>query len=95
MKKYAKIVQSDPRGQIVIPKDVRIELGLEEGAGFYIYIIENEGLFLKNIPLPKLGDNSEVVEKLKKNSSKLKIDPKNIDRSVQSYRRTKRNFEEV
>jgi len=95
MKKYAKIVQSDPRGQIVIPKDVRTELSMEEGAGFYIYIIENEGLFLKKIPLPKLSDHARAVEKLKKNSSKIKIDSKNIDKSIKKYRHTKKNFEDV
>lgn len=96
MKRYAKIVQTDSRGQIVIPKEVRQELGLEDRAGFYIYVIENEGLFLGQIPLKELSDHSKAIETLKQNSAKLKLNKKNIDKSIQNYRRTKKgNFELV
>ena len=96
MKKYAKIVQSDSRGQIVIPKDVRRELNLEEGSGFYIYIIEDEGLFLKKIPIKELHEHRGPVETLKENSSKIKIDKKKIDKSIKKYKRTRKgNFEQV
>tara|TARA_Y100000310_G_scaffold332891_1_gene409352 strand:+ start:2188 stop:2349 length:162 start_codon:yes stop_codon:yes gene_type:complete len=34
----AKIVQSDNRGQIVIPKNIRKELNLDNRAAFWIYV---------------------------------------------------------
>ena len=37
MKKYPKVVQCDKRGQIVIPKDIRNELKIDEGTGFWMY----------------------------------------------------------
>jgi AbrB family looped-hinge helix DNA binding protein len=49
--KYPKVVQCDKRGQIVIPKSIRSELGIEEGAAFWMYQTE-EGIFLKRIEMP-------------------------------------------
>lgn len=73
MKKYAKLVQADSRGQIVIPKEVRQELGIEEGTGFYLYVIENEGILLKTIPARELSDHSHIVKEIEINAEKIKI----------------------
>ena len=89
MKKFPKIVQMDSRGQIVIPKDIRIELGLEEGTGFYAYTITDEGLLLKKIKPEVLGENKDILEKLTKKAGRIGIDKKNIDRSVRNYKKTK------
>ena len=96
MKRYAKVVQSDERGQIVIPKDIRLELGLERGAAFAIYLIEQEGLFLKPVSVPDLGQHGRVLDDLRKHADTLKIKKKNIDKSVAKYKRvTLTNMEEV
>jgi AbrB family looped-hinge helix DNA binding protein len=96
MKKYAKIVQSDNRGQIVIPKEVRRELNIDEGAGFYVYIIEQEGLFLKLIPSKELGEHAKAVDELKTHANQLKIKPQQLDSSVANYKKIRRgNFEDV
>ena len=50
--KTPKVVQADKRGQIVIPKSIRKELKIEEGAAFWIYKTE-EGIVLKKIQAPK------------------------------------------
>ena len=60
-KKYAKIVQSDKRGQIVIPKSIRKELKLEEGAAFWVYKVD-DGIYLKKVEAPS---ESEVKKKVK------------------------------
>ena len=52
-KEIIKIVQCDKRGQIVIPKKIRLELGIEEGAGFWIYKKEDE-IILKKIEGPSI-----------------------------------------
>ena len=52
MKKvFPRVVQCDKRGQIVIPKSVREELSLDEGAAFWVYKME-DGIFLKKIETP-------------------------------------------
>ncbi|MFT4303350.1 MAG: AbrB/MazE/SpoVT family DNA-binding domain-containing protein [Candidatus Woesearchaeota archaeon] len=42
-----KIVQVDKRGQIVIPKDVRNELGITDKTSFWVYSVTDEGILLK------------------------------------------------
>ena len=96
MRKYAKIIQSDKRGQIVIPKDVRRELNIDEGTGFYLYVIENEGILLKTIPSKDLTEHSHVVREIEVNADKISVKKQNIDKSVENYKkRSKGNFENV
>ncbi|MFT4310038.1 MAG: AbrB/MazE/SpoVT family DNA-binding domain-containing protein, partial [Candidatus Woesearchaeota archaeon] len=54
MKKYPKIVQCDKRGQIVIPKEIRQDLGIDEGCGFWVFSITDEGILLKKMDAPQL-----------------------------------------
>ena len=96
MKKYAKLVQVDSRGQIVIPKEVRQELGIEEGTGFYLYVIENEGILMKTIPAKELSDHSHIVKEIEINAEKIKVRKKNLDNSVDNYKKTsKGNLQDV
>lgn len=87
MKKYAKLVQCDSRGQIVIPKEVRYELGIEEGTGFFLYTIEGEGILLKLIPLKELSEQSHIIKEIELNGDKLNIKKKNIEKSIESYKK--------
>jgi len=52
-KEIIKIVQCDKRGQIVIPKKIRADLKIEEGAAFWIYKKDNE-IILKKIDSPSI-----------------------------------------
>ncbi len=95
MKKYPKIVQSDSRGQIVIPKDIRRELGIDEGTGFYMYTITDEGILLKKIDAKELAENKKILDELTEKAGALDIDPKNITKSVKKYKKTKEGSLEV
>jgi AbrB family looped-hinge helix DNA binding protein len=96
MKKFAKIIQSDMRGQIVIPKDVRRELNIDDGTGFYLYVIENEGILLKTIPIKELGDQSHIVREVEINADKIDVKKTNISKSIDNYKRkSKDNFENI
>jgi AbrB family looped-hinge helix DNA binding protein len=96
MKRFAKIIQSDSRGQIVIPKDVRRELNIDEGTGFYLYVIENEGILLKTIPTKGLEEQSHIVREVEINADKIDVKKTNINKSVDNYKkRSKNNFENV
>jgi AbrB family looped-hinge helix DNA binding protein len=57
--KVTKVVQCDARGQIVIPKGIRKDLKLDEGAAFWIYNVEG-GIFLKKI------EDAPPLDKIKK-----------------------------
>ncbi len=47
----AKVVQSDKRGQIVIPKSIRDELNLKVDDAFWVHKVE-DGIFLEKIKAP-------------------------------------------
>ncbi len=89
MKRYPKIVQVDGRGQIVIPKDIRSELGLDEGSGFYVYSIKEEGILLKKIDTPELSDQKEILEELDEKADKINLKRSNIKKSVDNYKKIK------
>ena len=96
MKRFAKIIQTDERGQIVIPKDVRRELGIEAGTGFYIYTIENEGILLKIISSKELSEHTHIVHEIDVNADKINVKKENIEKSIDNYKKKKRgNFENV
>ena len=94
MKKYPKIVQCDRRGQIVIPKDIRQELDIEEGTGFFVYTISDEGILLKKISRKELGEE-ELVKKLEEKAEKIGVKGKNIKKTVERYKRTKKGKLEI
>ena len=84
MKRYPRLVQADKRGQIVIPKDVRKELNIDENTGFYIYVIPGEGMLLKQMEPPNLKGHN-ITEELKRNSKELGIDKKSVDGTADRY----------
>jgi AbrB family looped-hinge helix DNA binding protein len=61
MKKGIKIVQSDKRGQIVIPKSTRKNLNLEEGAAFWVYELK-DGIYLKKVEAPSLKSIKKQIK---------------------------------
>ena len=89
MKKYPKIVQCDKRGQIVIPKDIRRDLKIDEGTGFWMYSVTNEGILLKKIDILPLGKNEEMLDEINSKSNQLKIKKSNISNSIKKYKKTK------
>lgn len=96
MKKFPKIVQCDSRGQIVIPKDIRQDVGIDEGTGFYMFSINEEGILLKKIPEEKLDSDNEVIKELEKKSEKIGMNKKNIDKTIRNYRnKTKGGLERI
>ena len=95
VKKYPKLVQCDKRGQIVIPKDIRRELKIDEGTGFWMYTITDEGILLKKVEAPSLGKHAEMVKKLEEKADKLKIRKKSIKKSVKKYKKTEEGGLEV
>ncbi|MBW2972127.1 AbrB/MazE/SpoVT family DNA-binding domain-containing protein [Candidatus Woesearchaeota archaeon] len=87
MKKYPKVVQCDKRGQIVIPKDIRQELEIDEGSAFWMYSITDEGILLKRVQEEELSEHSVILKTLKDKSDKIGVKPENIDRTAKEYKR--------
>ena len=94
VKKYPKLVQADKRGQIVIPKDVRQELNIDQNTGFYVYTIPGEGILLKQIE-PEPLEKSKLTKTLKDNADKLGINSNNLQEAEKQYKNTKGGLEEI
>ncbi len=97
MKKYPKIIQTDNRGQIVIPKDIRRELGIEEGTGFWVYSVTDEGILLKKIDAPDLDsqENNEILSEVEEKSEKVNMQKENINKAKRRYKSTTKGNLEV
>jgi len=95
VKKYPKLVQCDKRGQIVIPKDIRNELKIDEGTGFWMYTITDEGILLKKVDSKPLKEHKEILDEVEEKADKLKVSKKNLKKSVQKYQKTKEGNLEV
>jgi bifunctional DNA-binding transcriptional regulator/antitoxin component of YhaV-PrlF toxin-antitoxin module len=89
MKKFPKLIQCDRRGQIIIPKDIRSELKIDESTGFWVYSIDNEGLFLKKVDSAPLEQHDKAISELEAKSGKIGVDNKNIKKSIEKYKKTK------
>jgi AbrB family looped-hinge helix DNA binding protein len=90
VKKYPKLVQCDKRGQIVIPKDIRAELDIDEGTGFWVYSIEDEGILLKKVDVESLSKQEKILAKLEEKSSQIKVKKENLAKAVKKYKKTKK-----
>ena len=86
MKKYPKLVQCDKRGQIVIPKEIRLDLNVEEGTGFFVYSITDEGILLKKVTVPVLSNDDNVIKVIRDKSSQIPIDLEKMGKSIDNYK---------
>lgn len=94
MKRYAKLIQADKRGQIVIPKDVRQELSITEETGFYVYIIENGGILLKPVQ-PEPLEESPAMTELEEYAEKLGLTPQQLEKAAKQYKAENGGFEKL
>jgi len=53
MSKCPILVQCDKRGQIVIPKNIRLDLGINSKKGFAVYSVTEKGILLKIVNIKK------------------------------------------
>ena len=70
----------------MIPKDVREELALDEGSGFWVFSVEGEGILLKKIEQRTLTEEDPSVREILDKKDKLNISQKNVLRAMKKYR---------
>lgn len=87
MKKYAKEVSCDKRGQLVIPKEVRDELLIDEGTGFWVFYVAGEGILLKRITDESIDIHDPVINDMLEKSTKLGVEKNNISKTIENYRK--------
>ena len=73
---------------------MRQELGIDEGTGFWVFSVSDEGILLKLVETPDL-ENSEAMEEIRQKADKIKIKPKNLDKTVKKYKKKSSNLEDI
>jgi len=89
MKKYPKSIKCDERGQMVIPKDIRSDLGIEEGTGFLLYTLTKEGILLKKIDAQPLNIHHEILNEIEQKAEKISMKKDNLKKSIKRYEKVK------
>ena len=73
----------------MIPKDIRQELDIDEGTGFWMFSITDEGILLKKIDSPEMSESDPVVSKIINKSNKIDVNYKNVSKAVKHYKKQK------
>jgi len=85
MKKYPKSIRCDERGQLVIPRDIRSDLSIQEGTGFLLYTVTKEGILLKKIEAQPLDIHHEILNEIEQKAEKLNLKRDNLKKSIKNY----------
>lgn len=76
------------RGQIVIPEDVRSDLGLKEGMQFII-MGQGDTVILRAITPPSQADLKEMLAKSQAWAKKVGLKQSDVSKAIKKARRTK------
>ncbi|MDZ4662908.1 MAG: AbrB/MazE/SpoVT family DNA-binding domain-containing protein [Pseudomonadota bacterium] len=76
------------KGQIVIPEQIREQLGLKEGIQFVV-IAHGDTVILKSISAPTLGEFKEVVEKVRNQAQRAGVKKSDLTEAIKQVRRRK------
>ena len=73
------------RGQVVIPEEIRVRLGLEPGVQFVV-VGERDVVILKAITPPAMTDFDDLVSQARKSARKSRMKRSDVTRAVKRAR---------
>ena len=76
------------KGQVVIPEDVRIALGLEPGVQFVV-MGDGDVVILKRIETPARGDFRALTAKVRKQARQAGLKPADVQKAIRKVRQRK------
>ena len=76
------------KGQVVIPEDIRIKLGLTTGSQF-IVLGEDDVVIMKTINSPSMRDFDSLIRKARENAKTAGLTQADITRAVDEVRSEK------
>jgi AbrB family looped-hinge helix DNA binding protein len=82
----AMITAMSTRGQIVLPKKIRVSLNLDAGTQFVVFS-DQGNILLKPITEPKLSDFEAILKKAKKWAEKNGLQESEIDDAIKAVRK--------
>ncbi len=81
-----EVTSMSSRGQVVIPQDIRDELGLEEGEKF-IVIGKGNTIILNKIQTPSFKEFEEILNKTQLHAKKHSLKEKDMWDAIKSSRK--------
>jgi antitoxin PrlF len=83
------ITAMSTKGQIVLPKKIRMALNLNAGTQFIVFSY-NDSILLKPIKEPKLAEFEAVLGKFQNWAKEVGVTEADIDEAVKAVRKNKR-----
>lgn len=74
------------KGQIVIPEEIRLRMGLHTGDQF-IAVSENDVVILKKLSQPSVKEFSSLISKARKQAKKVGLSKKSIADAIKESRK--------
>lgn len=73
------------KGQVVIPEDIRIQLGLEPGTQFVV-IADRDVVIFKRLEPPSLREFAPIVARARQVAKQSRLTPKDVAQAVKRAR---------
>ena len=80
------VTKTSVKGQLVIPKEIRRELGIKDGQLMLVYAA-GDRIILKKVEAPEPGMFSMLAEPIREKAKERKIVRKDIERAIREIRR--------
>ncbi len=81
-----EVTSMSSRGQVVIPLDIREELGLREGEKF-IVMGEDDTVILKKIKIPSFENFDRLIKKTREFAKSRGINEKDVEEAIKRARK--------
>ena len=82
-----ELVKMSPKGQLVVPQEIRKAEGFKEGDRFVPFLVE-EGVLFKRVKIPDIKiEFGTLAKEIKTQFKKQRVSPKDIKEAVKWARR--------
>lgn len=81
------LVKMSPKGQLVVPQDIRVEEGFAAGDRFVPFPVKG-GILFKKVEIPEVkAEFKKLSQEIEKQFQKQKVTPRDVDEAVRWARR--------
>ena len=81
------LVKMSPKGQLVVPQDIRMEEGFATGDRFVPFPVKG-GILFKKVEIPNVkAEFQKLSQEIKKQFKKQKVTPEDVNEAVKWARR--------
>ena len=81
------LVKMSPKGQLVVPQDIRMEEGFATGDRFVPFPVKG-GILFKKVEMPDVkAEFKKLSREIEKQFKKQKVSPEDVDEAVKWARR--------